>query len=287
MQKIAKKIIAGSRKKYFDKLSADEQKELRRIIIELRSERTYNSKDVKSLANELLEKGEGSLLAKDLPKEVFEAVTLTAKAITEMKGIVNKDGNGNVEVGKSKFVSERLRLGYIGADVTCDRGIFIQTERGKPYGTAVALPTEYEQDGKKVPGVVIGYSIIDARDAKYATPIVGLYLAYKYALEGKEAGKHGFECPMVFKNGAKKSMDANTKAQLTHFEKRALAYFHPDVYSYSRGEADKKVVYENYDLIHSRQLAILGPEKMAKNATKKPAAKKTTKKSTKKAVKEA
>lgn len=31
------------------------------------------------------------------------------------------------------------------------------------------------------------------------------------------------------------------------FRKRALAYFHPEVYSYSRGQEGKKVVYNHFD----------------------------------------
>lgn len=273
LTKIAKKIIKGSKKKYFADLTADERAELRKILIEMRSVKTYTAHDVKVMANNVVA---GKELDSNLPKDVRDAVLLTAEAIKYLDGIVNKDGNGNVEVGKSVFISERLRPGYIGAEIPSDRGIFLQTERGKPYGTAVAVPTK--------DSVVIGYSFIDERDLRYATPIVGLYIAYKRAIEGRDNGKKGFESPVVLPDGSKHSLDSNTKAQLTHFEKRALAYFHPDVYSFSRGQEGKKVVYDNYDKIHSRQIAILGEDKVKRNApkpSKKSTAKKTTKTSKK------
>ena len=270
LEKIAKKIIKGSRKKFFADLTADERAELKKILISMRNVKTYTSRDVKSMANAIVA---GNSIPTDLPIDVRDAVLLTAEAIKYLDGIVNKDGNGNVEVGKSTFVSERLRPGYIGAEIPSDRGIFLQTERGKPYGTAVAVPTE--------DAVCIGYSFIDERDSRYATPIVGLYIAYKRAIEGRDNGKKGFENPTVLPDGSKHNLDSNTKAQLIHFEKRALAYFHPDVYSYSRGQEGKKVVYDNYDKIHSRQIAILGEDKVKKNAPKP--SKKSTKKTTKKA----
>jgi hypothetical protein len=40
-----------------------------------------------------------------------------------------------------------------------------------------------------------------------------------------------------------------------------LAYYYPDVYSHSRGQEGKKVVYENYDEIHKRRAMILGEGK--------------------------
>ena len=270
LTKIAKKIIKGSKKKFFADLTADERADLRKILISMRSVKTYTSKDVKSMANAVVA---GKEIPADLPKEVRDAVLLTAEAIKFLDGIVNKDGNGNVEVGKSVFVSERLRPGYIGAEIPSNVGVLLQTERGKPYGTVVAVPTD--------DSVCIGYSFIEERDSKYATPIVGLYIAYKRAIDGRDAGKHGFENPVVLPDGSKRNLDGNTKAQLVHFEKRALAYFHPDVYSYSRGQEGKKVVYDNYDKIHQRQIAILGEEKVKKNAPKP--SKKSTKKTSKKA----
>ena len=274
IEKIAKKIIKGSKKKFFAELTAEEKAELKKTLIRMRSVPTYTSKDIKSMANKVVSGGE---INTSLPKDVRDAVLLTAEAIKYLAGIVNKDGNGNVEIGKSVFISERLRPGYIGAEIASVHGVLLQTERGKPYGTAVAVPTD--------DSVCIGYSFIDERDLKYATPIVGLYIAYKRAIEGRDNGKKGFENPVVLPDGTKHNLDANTKAQLTHFEKRALAYFHPDVYSYSRGQEGKKVVYDNYDKIHQRQIAILGEEKVKKNApkpSKKVTSKKTTTKKTKK-----
>ena len=136
LEKIAKKIIKGSKKKFFADLTADERAELKKILISMRSAKTFTSRDIKSIANAIVA---GKSIPTDLPTDVRDAVLLTAEAIKYLDGIVNKDGNGNVEVGKSTFVSERLRPGYIGAEIPSDRGIFLQTERGNPY----ELPLQY------------------------------------------------------------------------------------------------------------------------------------------------
>ena len=247
IEKVAKKVMKGA------KMPKDLPEAEREAVIKyLRDENTklqYTATKVKKMADAVVAGGE---IPADLPDEVREAVQRTVDAIKTMAPYTNPDGTGKKIDGVVTYVSERLRPGYIGAEVTSANGRYIQMERGKPYGTLVAIPTD--------DSVVIGYSFIDEADAKYAVPIVGLYLAFKRAVEGKTAGKHGYE-PLI--NGIY-DLDANTKAQLKHFEKRALAYFHPDVFSYSRGQEGKKVVYENYDKIHAMQLAILGPEKMEK-----------------------
>ena len=106
LEKIAKKIIKGSKKKFFADLTADERAELKKILISMRRPKTFTSRDIKSMANAIVA---GNSIPTDLPTDVRDAVLLTAEAIKYLDGIVNKDGNGNVEVGKSIFVSERLR----------------------------------------------------------------------------------------------------------------------------------------------------------------------------------
>lgn len=230
--------------------------EVKKQYISFKTARTFTSKDVMALARKV--NAGKSLNESDYPEDVLEAVARTATAIKVMEPLMGPDGNGKLAEGNAKFISERLRLGYIGMEIKTNCGKFLQLERGKPYGTCVAVKSGND--------VSIGYSFINERDEKYATPIVGLFIAYQRALEGAANKKHGFEYPIHLANGELRQMDSNTFAQLTHFEKRAKAYFHPDVYSFTRGQDGKKVVYDNYDEIHARQLAILGPKKMEKNA---------------------
>lgn len=267
IEKIASKIRSKKAKLSDFDLTASEREE----VIKLLKKKTHLDVTTKFIKESAKAYNEGKLVldADFNNEEIKEAIRTTAEAYKFMEAYVNEDGTGNCGDEKSYFISERLRKGYVGAEITTSDGILLQTERGKPYGTAVAIPTDDEN-------VVIGYSFV-GKDEKYSIPVVGLYLAYKRAVEGKDAGKHGFENPYVV-NDESFSLDSNTKQQLKHFEKRALAYFFPEIYSYSRGQKDKKVVYDNYDKIHARQIAILGKEKVEASKPK-PSKKKTTKKS--------
>lgn len=264
IEKVAKKIRDKKAKLSDFNLSASEREEVIKLL-KKKSRLDVTTQFIKQSAKAY---NDGSLVldANFNDDEVKEAIKTTAEAYKFMEAYVNEDGTGNCGDEKSYFISERLRSGYVGAEIVTNNGILLQTERGKPYGTAVAIPTDDEN-------VVIGYSFV-GKDEKYSIPVVGLYLAYKRAVEGKEAGKHGFESPYTV-NGETFSLDSNTKQQLKHFEKRALAYFFPEIYSYSRGQKDKKVVYDNYDKIHARQIAILGKEKV-EAAKPKPSKKKKT-----------
>lgn len=146
------------------------------------------------------------------------------------------------------YISERLRDGYIGKKVvdTTTGTHYLQEIRGKPFGTVVAISTK--------DNVVLGMSYI-ADDEKFAFPIVGLAIAIKRAMDGLAQGKISYEHRYAL---------SKSRQQIIHFEKRALAYFHPDVYSYSRGEEGKKVDYDNYDEIHSNQMKILGKKSSKK-----------------------
>ena len=250
IEKVAAKIKSGKAKMKDFNLSDTE----RVNVIELLKKNVRPDVTTKFIKDAAKAYNEGKLLLPcDFDEDAKEAIKTAADAYKFMEAYVNKDGTGNCGEEKSFFISERLRNGFVGAEIKTSDGILLQTERGKPYGTAVAIPTDDEN-------VVIGYSFI-GKDEKYSIPVVGLYLAYKRAVEGKDAGKHGFENPYTV-NGEPFSLDSNTKQQLKHFEKRALAYFYPEIYSYSRGQEGKKVVYDNYEKIHARQIAILGKEKV-------------------------
>ena len=164
----------------------------------------------------------------------------TAKLIYEAEVFVE---NYRKEHGTKSYLCERLRDGFIGNLITATNGnSYIQSVRGKPYGTVVSIPTETD--------IVLGMAYIDPEDQVIGHPIVGCYLALKRALEGKENGKVRAEERYV-KNKARK--------QIEHFEKRSLAFFHPDIFSHSRGS--NPVVYPNYDEIHARRAMILGEGK--------------------------
>ena len=95
--------------------------------------------------------------------------------------------------------------------------------------------------------VVLGMSYLDPEDMEKSYPILGLYIALKRALDGAKEDKVGAE---------KIHIKSKARKQISHFEKRAKAFFHPDVYSYSRGS--NPVHYDNYDEIHQRRKLILG-----------------------------
>ena len=152
--------------------------------------------------------------------------------------------NYHKENGTKGYIAERIRDGFIGNVVYTDEGIpFIQTTRGKPYGTIVSIPNGDD--------ISIGVSYLDEEDKNFDYPIIGLYLALKRAIDRKEKGETRLP----------KHIKSKSRKQLEHFEKRSLAFFHPDVYSYSRGIEGKKVVYEDYDIIHERRAKILGEVK--------------------------
>ena len=143
---------------------------------------------------------------------------------------------------ENKIVCERLRDGFIGELVYTDKGTsFIQTVRGKPYGTIVAISS------KDVKNIVTGISYLDPEDMDFGHPIVGMAIALRRAIKRKEDGKTGVE---------KRWVKSKARKQVNHFEKRALSYFIPEVYSYSKGT--NPVVYDDFKEIHERRKMILG-----------------------------
>ena len=181
----------------------------------------------------------------DLAVEVIEAEKFVAEYVA--------DGG--------QYLSARLRPGFIGNIVNIPGGAsYIQRERGKPYGTIVAIPNDRGT-------VTIGFSYIREEDENRAFPILGLAIALKQAINELRDSNEGIN-PRFLKGCAKQ--------QAVYFEKRALAYFNPDVYSWSRGQKDKKVTYENYEEIHKRREMILGSD--SHKDTPKPSTKKKTSK---------
>ena len=172
----------------------------------------------------------------DKEQKNLEFAQLVIKSENFVKSFIEKNGT-------KAFISERLRSGYIGEIVHADNGAsYIQSVRGKPFGTVVAVKTDKN--------VVLGMSYMDPEDANKGHPIVGLYIALKRAIDGLESGKVKAE---------ERYIKSRARKQIQHFEKRALAYFHPDTYSYSRGT--NPVKYEDYEEIHKRRAMILGEDK--------------------------
>lgn len=146
-----------------------------------------------------------------------------------------------------KYICSRLRPGFIGEKVNISGGAsYIQAERGKPFGSVVAIPNDKGT-------VTLGLSYMDEADAEKPYPVVGLAIALKRAVSRCKLGEESFN---------KSEVRHNSRAQIEYFEKRALAYFNPEVYSYSRGQEGKKVVYDRYEEIHARREKILGIEKL-------------------------
>ena len=174
--------------------------------------------------------------SKGLTLEVTYDIYMKAKQIIDAEEFVN----GYKKAG-GKFIAERLRDGFIGMEVSTNIGTkYIQSIRGKPFGTVVSIPTK-DND------VVLGMSYIDVDNEKYPTAIVGLAMALKRAIEGYEHEKHGVE---------QRNVRSRARKQIEHFYKRSLAYFVPEIYSRTRGT--NPVIYDNYEEIHARRKLILG-----------------------------
>lgn len=168
----------------------------------------------------------------------------TKEQITFAKEVLAADEyvkNFIKENGTKAFLTERLRDHYIGEIVKSGNTVNIQAVRGKPYGTVVAVP-----NGKG--DIVCGLTYMSTEDINSPFPILGVAKALKRALEGRDAGKTRAEIS---------SSREKAKAQIQHFENRALAYFYPEKYSYTKGSEP----INTYDAeLQKRRLMIMGDE---------------------------
>ena len=143
------------------------------------------------------------------------------------------------EHGNNGLISLRIRDGFIGKELDSS-GKYLQTERGKPRGTMVAIKGD---DGQ----VFIGAVYKSNKDEDI--PIVGLAEALKDAIAQKE-GKEG------------KPLRAKKDQELKDFFTiRSKCFFFPEIYSHTRGT--NKLSYPNYDKIHqnrARALKYIGRE---------------------------
>lgn len=195
----------------------------------------YSTKEVKRIAEKTQLISE---LDTSLPKDVYDAVV----DIVTAKEFLNNHNQ--------KYISERLRTAYIGEDCfTSDGTQYIAMNRGKPTGTLVAI-LDLETNE-----IRFGISLI-SKDEKYATPIVGLKKAFEKALSG--------DCPTF-------GLDGHERKQFERFKLRAMAYFMPEKFSFSRGT--DPVAYPNYEKIHARQMMIKGEKPAPKKKSTKKAGK--------------
>lgn len=177
-------------------------------------------------------------------KEIPDKYQYTEEDFKLAKSVVDSENYVNAfKSNGGKYLCARLRPGYIGcARMGVGNASYIQSERGKPYGTIVSIPN-------KKGTATIGVSYINPEDEGRTFPIIGLAIALRNAIAARDNGIEFIDKTCV-RNKA--------KAQVEYFIKRSLAYFNPDVYSWSRGQDGKKIVYEHYDEIHQRRKMILG-----------------------------
>ena len=177
--------------------------------------------DIKKLAQDY-NKGCKFVAESDYPEEVIDAVIATAKAYKTLEN-----------AAPLKPLTERLRENPVGAIINVNGVNTIATNRGIPHGFVAAV-----SDGENV---YVGVSYPN-KDEKYVLPQVGAAVALERAIEAKE--KKDSTIPSV------KNQD---KKQLTHFVKRAMAYFMPDKYSFSRGKTPVDYFDEK---LHERQVML-------------------------------
>ena len=176
--------------------------------------------DIKKLAQDY---NKGCKFAEgDYSEEVIDAIFTTAKAYKTLEN-----------AAPLKPLTERLRENPVGAIINVNGVNTIATNRGIPHGFVAAV-----SDGENV---YVGVSYPN-KDEKYIIPQVGAAVALERAIEAKE--KKDSTIPSV------KNQD---KKQLTHFVKRAMAYFMPDKYSFSRGKTPVDYFDEK---LHERQVML-------------------------------
>lgn len=177
----------------------------------------------------------------DLQRDELER---TAKLANESKTFIDT-------ISKQRAIlPEGLHNGYIGKIVTDNEGIqYLQTTRGKPYGSVVAV---FNKDTKKI---YVGYSLLDGKD-EYTHPVIGQAFALKKALENE---KDGITIEDLLKDeyndvsSRNTFMNGNTRDQLSHFKDRAYRFFMPDVYA---SNGSDPLYSKDFETIKAYQLAL-------------------------------
>lgn len=191
-----------------------------------------------------------------------EPIPATAKPyiIEDATTVVNAENY--VKANTEKYVCARLRDGYIGKEAySLDGALYLQTKRGKPFGTIVAIKGDNDEPHYGI--YYIPEGIVDGAAETY--PIVGLAEALKQA-KGEVPFHKASDVPDCYKS-------KEPREQIEYFLKRSMCYFWPDVYSISRGS--NPVEFKNYEEIHIRQALLAGLAKYDSKKSKKASAKKT------------
>lgn len=176
----------------------------------------FSMREIKQMAQDY---NKGCMFNNDCPQDVIDAVIVTAHAYTVLEN-----------AAPLKPLTERLRSNTVGDFINVNGVNTIATNRGIPHGFVAAV-----SDGENV---YVGVSY-PATTEKYVIPQVGAALALERAIESMK--RKDLTVPSV-KNADKK--------QLNHFVSRAMAYFMPDKYSFSRGETPVDYFDEK---LHERQ----------------------------------
>lgn len=179
---------------------------------------------------------------------------IPAELLAQVKLV--RDARAYVAANKTPYLCERLRDGYIGKQVCTWSGTpYVQTKRGKPYGTIVAIKGD-----DNYPHYGIYYMPAFTPDGNAESlPIVGLANALKQA-KGEIPFVKETQVPSPYKG-------MQPRKQIEHFLLRAMCYYWPEIYSVSRGS--NPVTFKHYEEIHQRQIDILGEEKVKSMACPK------------------
>lgn len=148
------------------------------------------------------------------------------------QAVVLRDSRKYLDSVKEKYISQRLRLGYVGCNLNSNVNVeFMQLTPGPELGFTAAV---FDEASKKI---YIGVSYISP-DETLVDPIIGQAIALKRAIENKEKGL----------DGILPSKRALYRKALDYFYDRAKRYFIPEEFSHSRGK--NPVKDGNFDQTH-------------------------------------
>lgn len=158
------------------------------------------------------------------------------------QAVVLRDSRKYLDSVKEKYISQRLRLGYVGCNLNSNVNVefmmnsnvnveFMQLTPGPELGFTAAV---FDEASKKI---YIGVSYISP-DETLVDPIIGQAIALKRAIENKEKGL----------DGILPSKRALYRKALDYFYDRAKRYFIPEEFSHSRGK--NPVKDKNFDQTH-------------------------------------
>ena len=175
-------------------------------------------------------------------KEAAEALSKARKFITEVSS-------------KEKFITDTFRIGFVGKSISDQFGTeYIQTSRGRPYGTLAAV---YDEETGKI---YAGFTYL-SDDEKFPHSVIGQAIALDRALENR---RNGIDIESI---DGQPWLKASDKLQWKHFKQRTYRYFKPEKFSFSRGS--EPIMVQNFDDVHIWQYLILAQKSKNKADVKK------------------